>query len=92
MTLSGSGTTLGFNQIRIELGIASQAPFSLTSASKGLYVTLNANSSFKPDGTDPQQVSEWYNYNNNPSCIQTGACSNNWSCCSNNCVAGTCAN
>jgi hypothetical protein len=64
MTLPSSGQ-ISFNDIRIELGIPTQAPFSLESASKGLYVAINTNSPSYPDGTAPYNLSDWYSYNHN---------------------------
>lgn len=64
MTLPTSGQ-LSFNDIRVELNKATQSPFSMESASKGIYVAINTNSPSYPNGTAPYSVSEWYNYNHN---------------------------
>jgi hypothetical protein len=62
MTLPLSGS-LGMNDIRTELGIPSQAPFSLASASLGIYVPLNQNSFYRPTPSAPFTISSWYGYN-----------------------------
>lgn len=63
MTLPSSGNTISFNDLRVELGISSQAPFSITSASTGLYVTINTNSPSYPNSSTPHAISEWWSYN-----------------------------
>lgn len=62
MALPSSGT-LGMNQIRVELGIPSQAPFSLDTAENEGYVALNQCSPSRPLSTNPAKISEWYGYN-----------------------------
>ena len=62
MALPSSGT-LGMNQIRIELGISTQAPFSLDTAENGGYVSLNQCSPSLPFSGNPAAISEWYGYN-----------------------------
>ena len=52
MTLPLSGS-LGLNDIRVELGIPSQTPLSLASASLGQYVPINYNSQYYPNATPP---------------------------------------
>lgn len=64
MTLNGSGQ-ISFNDLRVELGVSSQAPFSITSAATGVYATINTNSPSKPDASTPHAISEWYSYNHN---------------------------
>jgi len=62
MTLQGSGQ-ISFNDLRVEMGISGQAPFSITSASTGLYATINATSPGGfPNSTAPHSLSEWYSY------------------------------
>lgn len=63
MTLPASGNQISFNDLRVELAVPSQAPFSITSASTGIYVTINTNSPNKPDASTPHAISEWYSYN-----------------------------
>ena len=60
LPLSGS---LGMNDIRNELGIPAQAPFTLASASLGEYVPINYNGLYYPNATPPYAISEWYGYN-----------------------------
>lgn len=62
MALPSSGT-LGMNQIRVELGIPGQAPFSLDTAENEGYVALNRCSPFMPSSGNPAKISEWYGYN-----------------------------
>ena len=62
MTLPSSGT-LGMNQIRTELGIPTQSPFSLDTAENGGYVGINQCSPSKPNSGNPAAISEWYSYN-----------------------------
>jgi len=62
MTLTGSGQ-ISFNDLRVELGVSSQAPFSIASASTGVYATINTNSPSYPNSSTPHQISEWYSYN-----------------------------
>jgi hypothetical protein len=62
MTLTGSGQ-ISFNDLRVELGISSQSPFSITSASTGLYVAINTSSPSYPNSSAPHAISEWYSYN-----------------------------
>lgn len=70
MTLPASGQ-ISFNDIRVELGVPSQAPFSLDSASNGTYAAINTNSPSYPSGSNPDSVSEWYSYNHN-ACFDVG--------------------
>ena len=62
MALPSSGT-IGMNQIRTELGIPSQAPFSLDTAENEGYVALNQCSANRPNSSNPAAISEWYSYN-----------------------------
>lgn len=80
MALPLSGT-VSMNDIRIELGIPTQSPFSLTSASTGSYVAINQCSTYKPNASAPYAISEWYGY------CHTCAC---WS--GNLSTGTTCAN
>lgn len=65
MTLPSNGNPLSFDQIRVELGIPTQAPFSLNIAEAGGYVAINTNSPNKPNQSTPNAVSEWYSYDHN---------------------------
>ena len=64
MTLPSSGQ-ISFNDLRVELGISTQAPFSITTAATSGYVTINTNSPSYPNASTPHAISEWYNYNHN---------------------------
>lgn len=70
MTLP-SGSQISFNNLRVELGISTQAPFSITSASTGLYVAINTNSPDRPNSSAPHAISEWWNYNHNAAACNT---------------------
>lgn len=50
------------NDIRVELGISTQSPFSLDTATNGGYVALNPCSPYLPIATNPDAISEWYGY------------------------------
>lgn len=73
MPLPLSGT-LTMNQIRAELGIPSQAPFSLDTAENGGYVTLNPCSPYLPSPGNPASISEWYGYNHTINCCGGATC------------------
>lgn len=60
-----SSGLITMGDIRTELGIPSQAPFSLNIASNGGYVSINPSSPNRPSGADPDSLSEWYGYDNN---------------------------
>jgi hypothetical protein len=65
MALPGSGQ-ISFNDIRIELGISSQAPFSINTAVTDGYDPGTVDRQFAtsfPNSTTPHSVSEWYSYN-----------------------------
>lgn len=62
MTLPSSGS-ISFNDIRIELGIPTQTPFSLEDAENGTYSTINRCGTTWPGGDNPAAISEWYGYN-----------------------------
>ena len=71
MALPSSGT-IGMNQIRTELGIPTQSPFSLNTAVQEGYVYLNECSAAKPTFGTPQTLSEWYSYNHSAPCYNQG--------------------
>ena len=73
MALPSSGT-LGMNQIRVELGIPSQAPFSLDTAENGGYVPINQCSPSRPSFGNPASISEWYSYNHTINCCGGNPC------------------
>lgn len=62
MTLPSSGP-ISFNDIRIELGVPSQAPFSLDAAENGTYATIQQCATPRPSSANPASISEWYGYN-----------------------------
>ena len=62
MPLPSSGQ-ISFSNLRTELGIPSQAPFSLTAAAEGGYVTINSSSPSRPSASEPHKISDWYGYN-----------------------------
>lgn len=67
MALPLSGT-ISMNDIRVELGVPSQSPFSLSAASVGAYATINICSASRPNSTSPYSISEWYGYNHSATC------------------------
>lgn len=61
MALPSSGI-ISMNDIRVELGVPSQAPFGLNEARSGTYVTLNTGSPTLPPSTGQVSLSSWYSY------------------------------
>lgn len=59
--------TIRMSQINTELGRSSTASISLDTAENGGYATINTASSSRPNGSNPESMSEWYNYNHNAS-------------------------
>jgi uncharacterized delta-60 repeat protein len=66
MTLPIS-SSIGLNDIRIELGIPSQSPTTLISASRGDYVPINQSSTYKPNSVPPFTFSSWWGYDHSAS-------------------------
>jgi hypothetical protein len=67
MALASSGT-ISVSQINTELGRTSTSSnTSLTSLNTGAHVSLNSNSTSKPNSSTPHQMSEWYSYNHSAS-------------------------
>lgn len=50
------------DDIRVELGVPTQSPFSLDAARAGTYVALNTNSPTLPPSTGQVSLSSWYEY------------------------------
>jgi hypothetical protein len=73
MALPASGP-ISMNQIREELGFPLQSPFSLYTAETGGYVLLNQCSTYRPNGSTPNSIAEWYSYNHTQQC-PTESCS-----------------
>ena len=67
MGLPSSGT-LSMANIRAELGVTSQSPFSLRSASIGTYAAINQCSTSRPNNFSPFSISEWYGYSSTQAC------------------------
>lgn len=61
MALPASGQ-ISMNDIRIELGLPSQAPFNIDDARKGAYVPLNPYSPSLPPATGAVSLASWYSY------------------------------
>lgn len=70
MALPLSGQ-ISMNDIRIELGVPSQSPFSLDAARAGTYVAINPCSTYKPPATGQVSLADWYGYDQNQSCGPT---------------------
>ena len=63
MALPTTGA-ISFSDIMAELGLDENTPDTrLASLENGDYVTINLNSSDRPDGNPPHSLSEWYRYN-----------------------------
>lgn len=61
MALPSSGP-ISMSMVRTELGVPTQAPFSLNTAEDGGYATLNTCSYDRPSSANPASISEWYGY------------------------------
>jgi hypothetical protein len=61
MGLPASGQ-ISMDDIRVELGVPTQSPFSLDAARAGTYVTLNTNSPSLPPSTGQVSLADWYEY------------------------------
>lgn len=61
MALPTSGQ-LSLSAIKTELAVSND-PFTLQNAENGVYVAINTNSTYKPNGALPNTISEWYGYN-----------------------------
>ena len=61
MALPSSGQ-ISMNDIRAELGVSSQSPFSLNTARQGGYVALNQFSPTLPPYSGQVSLSSWYSY------------------------------
>jgi hypothetical protein len=59
------------NDIRVELGIPSQSPFSLENAENEIYVSINPCSQSIPSSNNPASISEWYGYCHTCTCLPT---------------------
>ena len=67
MALQSSGQ-ISMSQIRAELGVSGQAPFSLDTAENGGYAAINTCGSPRPSSNNPASMSEWYSYNHSAQC------------------------
>jgi hypothetical protein len=80
------------SDIRNELQVISQSPFSLADATTGVYVTLNNCSPVKPNASTPYAISEWYSYCHlcacNLFCMTTGSTSCDCTGCCSHCGNG----
>jgi hypothetical protein len=65
MALPASPSQISFNDLRVELGISAQAPFSITTAATSGYVAINTSSPSFPNSSTPHAISEWYSYDHN---------------------------
>jgi len=88
MPLPPSGV-LSMNDIRVELGISTQAPFSLKDASTGVYVTINTCSEYRPNGVSPYAISEWYRYCHSCTCGYQFCLNLSFTSCAAVCALGT---
>lgn len=67
MALPLSGI-IRMSDIRNELGIPTQSPFSLNDARNGTYVPLNSCSPYLPPSTGEIRLSDWYGYDHSTPC------------------------
>jgi len=66
--MPNSGNPIGMNQLNVEFGIAEDTRITLESAENDEYGGgINQNSSSRPDGERPHQLSEWYSYDHSAS-------------------------
>jgi hypothetical protein len=86
MVLPSTGNTISFNDIRIELGISSQSPFSIETAENGGYVALNKCAVPVPSATNPASISEWWSYDNNATSTELGLMDSNPTSCVDACA------
>jgi len=86
MVLPSTGNTISFNDIRIELGISSQAPFSIDTAENGGYVAINKCANPFPASANPAAISEWWSYDHDVSSIEIGLTDSNATSCSDACA------
>jgi len=92
MVLPSTGNTISFNDIRIELGISTQAPFSIDTAENGGYVALNKCAVPAPNASNPASISEWWSYDNDAVSTEIGLMDKSATSCADACalsVAGT---
>lgn len=92
MVLPSTGNTISFNQIRIELGISTQAPFSIETAENGGYVTINKCAYPTPNAANPASISEWWSYDNSAVATEIGTMDSSAISCADVCsqdIAGT---
>ena len=61
MALPSSGQ-ISMDDIRVELGVPSQSPFSMNTARQGGYVAINQFSPSIPPFSGQVSLSDWYNY------------------------------
>jgi hypothetical protein len=88
MALQTSGS-ITMNQIRGELGISTQAPFSLDMAENGEYVAINQCSPNIPAPSNPAAMSEWYGYCHTCTCGYSFCLGYSATSCSEACTAYT---
>jgi hypothetical protein len=69
MSIPSSGR-ISFNDLRVELGVPSQAPFKLGEAERGTYATINPNSNVV--NADPARISEFYGYTQDTTITNVG--------------------
>lgn len=86
MVLPSTGNTISFNDIRIELGISTQAPFSIETAENGGYVAINKCANPYPSSADPASISEWWSYDNSAAAVELGLMDSNPTSCADACA------
>lgn len=60
-------TNIGMGDINIEINRSRTSQISLWDAERGVYATINTNSSSRPNGSKPATMDEWRGYNHDAS-------------------------
>lgn len=90
MVLPSTGNTISFNDIRIELGISTKAPFNIEDAENGNvsagYPAINKCATPYPVSANPANISEWWSYDHNATSIELGLMDSDSSSCAAACA------
>lgn len=62
---------LSASMINVEFGRSATATFSLEDAETGVYGAINTCSIYRPSGSAPYAMSEWYGYDHNAPCLNS---------------------
>lgn len=75
MAIQSSGP-ISLADINAELGRSSTAQIGMNEAEAGTYGAINQASTARPNGSTPNSIDEWYNYNHNASAFANISVSN----------------